>query len=80
MDNKFKEIVYLLRHASGTEDFYTQQEDIMTVFPVMRKAVGFEQHNMAHRYDFWNHSMCTVMNLPCDNPDAKAYNDLPIIL
>lgn len=73
MGNRFEKIVYLLRHASGAEDFYVQQEDIMTVFPVMRETVGFEQYNAAHQYDLWNHSICTIMNLPRDNFDDMLY-------
>ena len=55
------ELIELLRKASDVKEIDRFRDEITDLIPETRRMVDFNQHNYAHQYDLWEHSLQTVV-------------------
>lgn len=70
---KLSELIYLLKTAQTVEDIDRYRDEIATLIPQIKIMFGYDQHNHAHQYDLWTHTLHTVINLPRDVDDDMMY-------
>lgn len=69
----FSELIDILKQAQTIEELDSHRKDILGWFPRCTTMVGYDQNHRAHQYDFWNHSLHTVLNLPRNLDDDMLY-------
>ena len=67
------ELIELLRKASDVKEIDRFRDEITDLIPETRRMVDFNQHNYAHQYDLWEHSLQTVVGLPKNIEDDMVY-------
>ena len=68
-----KELIHVLRSATTAEETDIYRDEIIALIPQVKLMVGYDQHNLSHKYDLWEHSLWTVANLPEDMDDDMVY-------
>ena len=68
-----RELIGLLRHASEVKEIDKYRAEITELIPETRRMVDFNQQNYAHQYDWWEHSLQTVVGLPKSIEDDMVY-------
>ncbi len=67
------ELIQILRNADNAADIDTHREEIVELIPAVRIMFGYDQQNIAHQYDLWEHSLQTVVGLPKDIDDDMVF-------
>lgn len=68
-----KELIRILRDAGTTKEIDRHRDEIADLIPAVRIMFGYDQQNLAHQYDLWEHSLQTVVGLPKDIDDDMAF-------
>ena len=68
-----EDVIILLKSAESVDSIIERTEEILELFPVLKRAVGYNQNNRAHQYDLYEHSLHTVINLPRGIDDDMLY-------
>ncbi len=64
-----KELIRILRNSGTTNEIDKRRDDITDLIPAVSIMLGYDQQNLAHQYDLWEHSLRTVVGLPKDIDD-----------
>ncbi len=65
--------INVLKTATSVEELQAIREELLELFPLMKKAVNFDQKHYSHQYFLWEHSLHTVLNLPRNLDDDMLY-------
>ena len=68
-----KELIRILRDAGTTKEIDRHRDEIADLIPAVRIMFGYDQRNLAHQYDLWEHSLQTVVGLPKDIDDDMVF-------
>ena len=68
-----KELIRILRDSGTTNEIDKRRDDIADLIPAVRIMFGYDQQNLAHQYDLWEHSLQTVVGLPKDIDDDMVF-------
>lgn len=68
-----QELLHLLRTAKSFEEIDVHREEIISLIPIIKIMIDYDQQNHAHQYDLWEHCCRTVINLPKDIDDDMVY-------
>lgn len=68
-----KELCYLLKSATSVEEIDNHRNDIANLIPKVSIMFDYDQHNHAHQYDLWYHTLHTILNLPRNLEDDMLY-------
>lgn len=68
-----RKIVNVLKNSDSIEEMQTVREELLELFPLMRRALNFDQKHYSHQYFLWEHSLHTVLNLPRNLDDDMLY-------
>ncbi|MCR5098455.1 MAG: HD domain-containing protein [Lachnospiraceae bacterium] len=68
-----KELVRILRDSGTTNEIDKRRDDIADLIPAVSIMFGYDQQNLAHQYDLWEHSLQTVVGLPKDIDDDMVF-------
>ena len=66
-------LLQLLKHATTPEEIDIHREEIANLISSVKIMFNYDQHNKAHQYDLWMHSLHAVLNLPRDMEDNMVY-------
>ena len=73
VDKMNKKLISILRNASNIKDIDKERVYILYLMPELKIMIKYNQHNRAHQYNLWEHSLATVCNLPKDIDDDMLY-------
>ena len=68
-----KELIRILRDAGTTKEIDRHRDEIADLIPAISIMFGYDQQNLAHQYDLWEHSLQTVVGLPKDIDDDMVF-------
>ena len=68
-----EQLCQILKNATSVDDIDLHRERIIELIPEIEIMIGYDQHNYAHQYDLWYHSLHTVLNLPRMLNDDMLY-------
>ena len=67
------ELIKVLRSSTDVNQIDNHRTEIISLIPIAKVMIGFDQMNLAHQYNLWEHSLQTVVNLPKDIEDDMLY-------
>ncbi len=70
---KLSELMALLKTAESADEINLRRDKIAELIPVVKIMFEYDQHNKAHQYDLWMHSLHVVVNLPRSLDDDMLY-------
>ncbi len=68
-----QELISILRKSETAEEIDAYRNEITDLIPKTRIMVDFNQQNLAHQYDLWEHCLKTIVGLPKDMNDDMVY-------
>lgn len=68
-----RELIALLRNSATALEIDKYRNEIIMLIPSVKIMVDFNQQNLAHQYDLWNHCLQTVVGLSKTIDDDMVY-------
>ncbi|MCR5755574.1 MAG: HD domain-containing protein [Acetatifactor sp.] len=68
-----RELIRILQSAATAADIDKYRTEIVTLIPKVTIMIGFDQQNIAHQYELWEHCLQTVAALPSNIGDDMLY-------
>jgi len=68
-----EDLIKLLKTAENVNEIDEKRTNISELLPDIEVMFDYNQHNSAHQYDLWLHSLHTVINLPRKLDDNMLY-------
>ena len=70
---ELRELIAILKSANCAEEINQRREEIGELIPAVKVMFDYDQHNHAHQFDLWIHSLNVVVNLPRNLDDDMLY-------